>query len=346
MKRNLSTNASLLALMIAAATGCAAQAPGPITGDDDVNQPDDDDLPVPLTPEGRFTVQSDFDLATNLPGTAGTVANYFINATDDPEDPSKFIIEQLVNALPDGSIKNTLNGSIPFVAGYVNDKVRALTPEFVDKIIDLGDAFGQVTHHFGTNEILEITAGGRGTKTINGLHLVIDNVPLDIAFTDHGIQPITVANVQVALDQAGRLTVQPHVVPMKYGALVKLALEQAVIPMVDPSASTLEDALKNVVNCQAVGQWVYEAVDIGSASTFESACNTGLHLAPQALYGYLDSLDTSALEFNLTGTARGVDRNGDSKMDEIQTGVWTGEVKYSGSPAPLSTAKFHGSKAI
>ena len=60
----------------------------------------------------------------------------------------------------------------------------------------------------------------------------------------------------------------------------------------------------------------------------------------------VDNLDTSALEFNLTGTARGVDRNGDSKMDEIQTGVWTGEVKYSGSPAPLSTAKFHGSKAI
>lgn len=345
MKRILTT--SLLSMMVAVATGCAAQAPGlPDDGDDTTTPPPDDDLPVPLTAEGRFMVQSDFDLATNIPGTVGNVTRYFIDATDDPDDPSKFIIEQLVAALPDGSVKNTLSGSIPFVAGYVNDKVRDISPEFIDKMIDLGDAFGQVVQHFGTNETWDITAGGRGTKTVTGLHFTIDNVPLDLAFADYGIAPIKVDNIQITLEQTGRLAFAPHTVPMKYGMLVKLALEQAVIPMVDPSASSLEDVLKNVVNCQAVGQWVYEAIDVGSASTFESACNTGLHLAPQALYGALDNLDSSALEFNMTGTARGVDRNADSKMDEIQTGVWTGEVEYAGSPAPLSTAKFHGSKAI
>ena len=49
MKRNLSTTSSLLALMVAVATGCAAEAPGPVD-DDDTRPPDD--LPVPLTPEG------------------------------------------------------------------------------------------------------------------------------------------------------------------------------------------------------------------------------------------------------------------------------------------------------
>ncbi|MDX2089358.1 MAG: hypothetical protein SFX73_16005 [Kofleriaceae bacterium] len=339
------TTSSILALMVAVATGCAAQAPGPIDNDDD-NMDDPDDLPVPLTPEGRFNVQSDFDLATNLPGTAGNVARYFIQATDDPDDPTKFILEQVLAALPNGSVKNTLQGSVPFVAGYLNDKLLEVAPDFLDKIVDVGDAFGQVAQHFGTTEVLEITAGGRGIKTVNGLHFTIDGVDLDLPFADFNVQPVKVENLMVTLDQAGRLKVNPHMVPLKYGQLMKIALEQAVIPMIDPSASTLDDLLKNLVNCQAVGRYVYEAIDVGSASTFESACNAGLTIGSNALYNYLNNVDTAALEFNLTGTARGVDRNNDSKMDEIQTGVWTGDLKYSGSPAPLSTAKFHGSKAI
>lgn len=348
MKRNLSTTSSILALMVAVATGCAAQAPGiPGDDDDDDMQDPDENLPVPLTPEGRFNVQSDFDVATNLPGTAGTVARYFIQATDDPDDPTKFIIEQILTALPDGSIKNTLAGSVPFVAGYLNDRLLQVAPDFVGKIVDIGDAFGQIAQHFGTNELVEITSGGRGTKTVTGLHFVVDNVPIDLPFADFNLEPIKVENIMVNLDQAGRLTFAPHTVPMKYGTVMKLALDYAIIPMIDPSASNLEDVLKSVVNCQAVGQYVYTALDeIGSPSTFESACNTGLRLGANALYNSLNNIDTAALEFNLTGTARGVDRNNDSKMDEIQTGVWTGELKYSGSPAPLSTAKFHGSKAI
>ena len=46
---------------------------------------------------------SDFDVATNMPGTAGAVVNTFIDATDSPDDPSHWILDQLVKQLPDGS---------------------------------------------------------------------------------------------------------------------------------------------------------------------------------------------------------------------------------------------------
>src|SRR5690606_22338762 len=141
---------------------------------------------------------------------------------------------------------------------------------------DVGDAFGQIAQHFGTIETLEITSGGRGTKTVTGLHFVDDSVPMDFHFADYNIAPVKDENVMVTLDQAGRLAIQPHMVPMKYGAIMKLALDQAIIPMIDPASSNLEDVLKGVVNCQAVGRYVHEAINIGSASTFESACNTGL----------------------------------------------------------------------
>ena len=272
------------------------------------------------------------------------VVNYFINATDDPDDPTKFIVEQVIAALPDGSIKSNLQGAVPFVAGYLNDKLLEVAPDFVTKIVNVGDAFGQVAHHFGTIEKLEINAAGATVKTVQGLHFNIDNVDMDFTFKDYGIADVKVEGLQVTLATTGKLDIAPHKVPMKYGALLKLALNNAIIPMIDPSVTDLEGLLKTMINCQAVGQYVYEAIDLGSAGTFESACNAGLKAGSTAFYKALDNVDTAALEFGLTGTARGVDRNKDGKMDDIQTGVWTGDLKYAGSPAPLATAKFFGTK--
>ncbi len=342
MTRSLSM--SLLLALGITAVGCAADAPG-MTGDDttDPTNPPDDQ-PVPTTPEGKFAVQSDFDLATNLPGTAGTVVNYFIQATDDPDDPTRFIVEKLVAALPNGSVKNTLNGAIPFVAGYLNDRLLQVAPNFVSKIVEVGDAFGQVAHNFGTIEVLDITAAGAATKTVQGLHFKVDNIDMDFNFKDYNMQDIKIDGLQVTLEPSGKLAISKHTVGLKYGSVLHLALDQAIIPLIDPSAQNLGDLLKNLVNCQAVGTYVYQAVGIGSASTFESACNAGLAAAGPALYTQLDNLDGSALLFEIAGTARGIDKNHDGKMDDIATGLWAGDMKYAGSPAPLSTAKFFGTK--
>jgi hypothetical protein len=343
----MTRNLSIILLAAAAATGCAADPAD--AGDDDGGGGGGgggggDPQPVPATPEGKFKVTSEFDLATNAPGTPGTIVNYFINATDDPDDPTKFIVDQIIAALPNGSIKNALINGAPFVTGYLNDRLLEVAPNFVAKLVDLGDAFGQVTKHFGTLEVLEINAQGQATKVVNGLHFTIDSVPMDFAFADEGIADTKVEGLMVTLEPSGKLSVASHVVPMKYGQVLRLAIDKGIIPMIDPSAQNLGDILHSVVNCQAVGQYVFEAIGFGSASTFESACNSGLTAAGGALYNALDSLDASALEFTMAGTARGVDRNADSKMDDIQSGVWTGTLGYAGTPAPLGAAKFFGAK--
>lgn len=340
MKRNHLSTTLFLALATASAVGCAADAPGQ-DDDDDMTQPPED-LPVPLTPAGRFAVQSDFDVAANMPGTAGTIANYFINATNDPDDPTRFILEKAAEALPEGSFKNALNQAIPLASGIVNDKLLQLVPDFVTKIVAMGNGFGDIAHHFGTIEILEIDAAGKATKTVQGLHFKVNNIDLDYMFRDYGLQDVKVENLKVTLEQSGKLTIAPHKVPLKYGSVLKIAMNNAIIPMIDPSVTDLEGLLKSVINCNAVGTWIYDHVGFLSASTFESACNSGLAAGSAAFYKALDNLDVAALEFNLTGTARGVDKNRDGKMDDIQTGVWTGELAYSGTPAPLATAKFFG----
>jgi len=341
MTRNLSIS---FLLGLAAATGCTA---GDVAGDGDGDgdgSGSDDELPVPLTPEGKFNITSDFDLATNAPGTAGQVANYFISATDDPDDPTKFMVDELIKALPDGSIKNIAQQSAPFITGYLNDRLLEVAPDFVTKVIDMGDAFGQVTKNFGTLEVLEINAQGQAVKTVKGLHFKIDNVDMDFAFADHNIDETKVEGLMVTLDKTGKLAISDHKVGLKYGQVLRLAIDQAVVPMIDPSAQNVGDILHSAVNCQAVGRYVFEALDFGSPSTYESACTSGLTAAANALYSQLNNIDTAALEFGIAGAARGVDKNSDGKMDDIQVGTWTGTLGYSGSPAPLGAAKFFGKK--
>lgn len=345
MTRNISL--ALMFALGAAATGCAADAVAPPGGDDGSGGSgggDDGSGSVPLTPEGKFNVTSDFDVATNAPGTPGLIANYFIQATDDPDDPTKFILDELIKQLPNGTIKNTLQGAAPFVAGYLNDRLLDVAPDFVTKIVDVGDKFGQVTKHFGTVEQLEVTAQGAATTTVTGLHFKIDNVDMDFAFADYNIAPTKVTGLMVTLDPTGKLAISDHKVPLKYGQVLRIAIDQAIIPMVDPSASNIGDILHSVVNCQAVGQYVFDAIGFGSPSTFESACNSGLTAAGNALYTQLDNIDTAALEFGLAGTARGLDKNHDGKLDDISVGTWTGTLSYSGTAAPLGTAKFFGAK--
>jgi len=287
---------------------------------------------------------STFDVATNMPGTAGQVINQIIDATDSPDDPTRWILDQLVAQLPSGSFKNTVQQAIPFVSGYLNDRLLEVAPDFVVTIRDMGNKFGQIARNFGTLETLEVAADGQATKTVTGVHFVVDQLELDYSFTDYGVQNVSVPGVVVQLDKTGRLSIGEHKVPLAYGKVLRIALDEMVIPMIDPSAVTLEDVLKNVVNCRAVGQYTYDALGIGSASTFESACLGGLKAGANAIYSQMGKVDTVALEFGLTGIAKGVDKNKDGKLDQIQTGAWTGTLAYGGQGAPLAAAKFVGER--
>jgi hypothetical protein len=344
MKTNSLPYALLFALG-ASAAGCAASAPddhGDDTGSGGGGDGSGSET-VPLTAEGKYAVTSQFDIATNMPGTAGQVINQIIDATDSADDPTHWILDQLVAQLPSGSFKNTVQGAIPFVSGYLNDRLLDVAPDFVVTLRDLGNKFGQAARHFGTLETLEV-AGGSATKTVTGVHFVVDQLELDYLFHDYAVADVSVPNVSVALDQTGRLSIGEHKVPLSYGKVMRMALDEMVIPLIDPSAVTLEDVLKGVVNCHNVGQYVYEAVGIGSPSTFETACLAGLKAGSNAIYAQMAKVDSVALEFGLTGIAKGVDKNHDGKLDQIQTGAWQGTLAYGGASAPLAAATFTGTR--
>jgi hypothetical protein len=332
----------LLALGTTSLVGCAASAPDDYVGPGGGSGSNEE--PIPLTPEGRFAMHSTFDIATNMPGTAGAVVNAIIDATDSADDPTRWVLEQLVKQLPDGSIKNTVSGAIPFVAGYLNDRVLEVAPNFVVTVRDLGNKFGQVARNFGTLETLEVNAQGQATKVVNGVEFTLDQIELQYLFAHYQMMDISIPGLTVDLETTGRLTISEHKVPLSYGKVLRIALDEVVIPMIDPSAIKVEDLLKKVVNCQAVGKYTYEALGIGSASTFETACQAGLTGGSNAVYSLIAKVDESALEFGINGVARAIDKNKDGKMDQIQTGAWTGTLAYGGNGSPLSRGTFIGAR--
>jgi hypothetical protein len=300
--------------------------------------------PAPTTVAGHYALHSEFDLATNLPGAAGEVVEVLLDATDGPDDPTRYLVDLLVAELPDGSIKRFAQYSAPYVAGYLNDRLLEIAPTFVTRLRDAGNNLGQVAHHFGTIEVLDVARDGRASHTVTGLHLDIDRVGLDFAFADIGQPNVRVDGVTVTFDDTGTFAISSHAVPLPYGSVLRIALDKAIVPALDPAAIDLGDLLRRLVNCAAVGRNVHDALGIGSPSTFAAACQTGLAAGARAVYNAIDRADRAALEFDLAGTAKALDLDRDGRLDRIQTGAWTGQLSYAGTPSPLARATFYGER--
>jgi hypothetical protein len=343
-------------LVLALALGAVACGTDPSTmsgggGDDDGGGGggggggDDEPLP-PLDASGAYRMRSTFDLATNMPGTAGAVINSIIDATDDSDDPVHWLVDQIIAELDDGPIKSALDAAKPFVVGYLNERLLDLAPDFVTTMVQVGHDFGDIAKHFAINETIELTRSGDGyvaVHTLTGAHFKIGTIESDYAFVNYRLPNVVVSNVAVTMDETGHLTIAAHKLPVAYGKLLRLGLDAAIIPMLDSSARSLGELLTSNVNCQAVGTAIGEAVGFGTTA-FRNACSAGIAAAAHFVYTKIDAIDGSALELGLNGTARAMDKNNDRRIDSIQTGTWAGTLTYGGSPTPLIPAMFSGER--
>lgn len=301
---------------------------------------------------GKYQLQSTFDLATNMPGTVGTVVNQFIAATDDASDPTKWIIDQMLSQMSSGTIKSLLQTAEPFVAGYLNDQLLQIAPDFVTTVLAAGNAFGDMAKHFGLAETLDVAGtvdGYTGNLTATGVHFDINGATYDLGFADYQMTSVAVSSVAVQLDAANNLSIGDHKLPLSYGKLLRIGLDAAIIPTLDPYATNLDELLENHIDCYMVGVNVEYALydqfglDFGS-DVFEQACHTGLQVGASYIYQQIANIDQAAFEFDMTGAAKAVDSNHDYKVDTLASGKWTGTLSYSGTPAPLSTATFTGAR--
>lgn len=305
----------------------------------------------PLDATGTYTVHSTFDLATNMPGTAGTVVNTIIDATDSPDDPSRWVVDQILEQLPDGSLaKSLLTDAEDLGVGALNNELLRVAPDFVSTMVQVGQDFGDLAKNVGLDETLALTPGAMpgsytAVHTVSGLHYQLGNQQGDLAFASYQLPDVEVDNVAITMDATGQLTIAAHDVPLSYGKLLRLGLDAAIIPLIDASAHNLDDLLAHQVDCTAVGQAIASAIGFSSAAgTIAGACSAGLAAGATLVYTKIGDIDDNALKFSINGTARGVDRNNDRQIDQIQTGTWAGTLAYGTTPTPLIPAAFFGER--
>ena len=306
------------------------------------NQP-----PAPLDATGKYTMHSTFDIATNLPGTAGDVVSTIIDATDDDDDPTHWLLDQIIAHVPNDTVRDILSASEGFVAGYLNERLLDLAPDFLSTLVQISRDLGDVGKQFGLAETLELAHAGdnyMAVHTVTGAHFKLGDQEGDYALSNYQLPNVVVSNVAVTMDQTGQLAIAAHDVSLAYGQLLRLGLDAAIIPALDPSAHNLGELLTSKAHCDKIGSAIADAIHIGSASLFKSACINGLNAAANFVYSKISSIDGTALKFGLTGSARATDKNNDRKIDAIQTGNWSGTLSYGATPTPLLPATFSGEK--
>lgn len=300
-------------------------------GSDAEPTPDASVLAVPIDPAGRFAVRSSITLAAP-PAAVTDVLAELTTATDGPDDPSRYLINLVIDRLPAGYIKTFAVEAAPFLAAYVTARISSAAPRFVPGVRALVDGLGRTARRIDTLEHVEIDPSGRVYRTIQGLRFE----GTDVYFADVGLADVTVTTTALVAGEG--LVIAAHTAGVAYGPLLRLGLDRAVIPAVVPGARDLAGALHGLVDCTRLGALLAEAVGLGPARLYADACTVGLTRVAARIYDQLPALDAAPISLEVTGAARAIDHDGNGTMDAFADGRWVGTFDR----APLGAAIFEG----
>ena len=315
---------------------------------------------IPLDASGTYDMKSQFDLVSGIPGPAGDVINTILDMTDDPNDPATWLIDRALDAIDSGTVRDLAGSARPALDSFLNDYIHDSAPDLVLTLLEIGDQLGQVARKFGVNSQLQVTAvrmpdtGLTGKHTMTGVSYTIDGVSYDFTMAELELGESMADGISVGLVGTTKMEIGDHTLPFAYGRVLVFALNNVIIPLIDPFASDLGDVLANRVNCYQIGWEVYEfvAYNVGdffgilSPGLFESACEAGLDAAGNAIEAQLAGIGGEGAAFVIHGDARIADTNLDHKVDVLRTGLWEGVFRLGGAESLLARPdqKFTGTR--
>jgi hypothetical protein len=333
-----------LSALVALHGGCAGEAlndPGDDPGDQDPgDDPDGDGDPdQPLDATGMYQIDSRFDLISGMPGTVGEVANTFVEMTDDPYDPASWLIDTVLASWDGGIAEDLIEGARPGLDALLHEKLMERAPDLVNQLVEVGDRFGQVAREFGINSTLEVVGdsgdGLSATHTAMGYHFAINGTEHAYTLDELERDPVAIEGIGVEFDGTS-LRLSEHSVPLQYGGFLAMVLDDVIIPQVHAGAHDLGDLLQSLVDCDAVGQSIYDELDFGSPGVYAGLCTMGLETGAGFVMNKLVSIDEEAqVKLIIAGSAHAADQSGDRRIDTLSSGAWTGAIDYAGSMGTL-----------
>jgi hypothetical protein len=300
--------------------------------------------PQALSLEGTYQLESQFDVVAGLPGTVGEVVRTAIDITDDPNDPTTFLIDLALQQIDNSSITSAVNSLRPGLDVGINEFLKDQLGDVYENLLAFGNGFGDAAQRFGLKSELAITKKPDGTyiakHTVKGIFFFTDagghRQRQDVDLAEMSIDYVVTDNVPVTRTGDTAITIGDHALPVSYGKALVYMVRNIVIALIDPWARNLTEFLQDIVDCDALGEKIADEVGFGSAGIYSSACNTALAFAGNYLEGKLGEVGGTATGFNLHGSARIQDSNGDKKIDKIVGGEWEGRLDIGPDAATLA----------
>jgi len=293
--------------------------------------PDAPTTDIPRSAAGIFRVTSSIELA-QVPAQARALLAELASATDDADDPGRYLVDRMIDAMQDTTAKALARELEPVLAGLVQAEISDIAPKLAPGLTAIARELERDARQWQTHELWRIQLGGAVDRVVTGIRVG----DTDLAFAETQLPDATAAST-VALASSGALDISNHQLAWSYGAVLRLALDRAVLPKIVPGSHDLAQALTALVDCRRLGTRMAAAIGFGPDALYTAACAIALTEAAQRFY---TRLPAGAVPLQLSGHARGVDRDADGNMDEITGGTWSGSLDGDG----LATATFDGQK--
>ncbi len=295
-----------------------------------------------LDATGTFQIDSHYDLAEGVPGPVGDVVNAIFDMTDDPTDPSTWVIDQILTQINNATITGAVGSLRPGLDVALNEALLHNTPEFVSTIVNVGDDLGQVARQFGSLSTLTVTRdpdlGLVASHGFDAFRFTVEGVEHEYSMSELELEQSQAQQIKLTLRGVTKLSIARHELPVAYGHLLRFVLDHAIIPSIAPTAHNLGELLTTLIDCASVGQLLAQRIGVGPPLVYEIACKAGLTVGGALIEQALDGVQANAT-LGIAGDARPKDESGDEKIDHLDFGQWEGELTFPAGATRLTRPK-------
>lgn len=295
------------------------------------------------TATGRYRIETDGDLGEGFISTLGPRLGTIADLIDGANDPATYIIDRVLAEANNGTLSSAVNFFRPGLDAALNDYIISLAPELIGGLRRFGGELGRVARDLHFLSTFDVTEPAAAELTHD---LAIRHTVTDVVFTDGsggrrelplsmaGVPNPVVDNVYGRIEdpaamgvagQPARMVIDLHRIDYPLEPVLRLALDQVILPELFPGAMSLGNVLTTFINCTSVGQWIATNVGVGSASMWGGLCTSALTAVGDVLENELTGwLASTSGTLVISGQAVVTDTDRNRSIDRLTDGKWAG----------------------
>lgn len=276
---------------------------------------------------GVFDMTETFDVTEGFPSSI----NFILDAaTGLTTDPANWLIDLAVASGLPSWLTSLLDDSRLLISGYINDAIAGLNrPSYVDEILMAGAELDRVFTELtiaGTLSISEANEFGEGIAVHRLREL---RVPVGDEIVTRPLRDQRVDDVGIVFTD-GMQSIAPHTFMVSLGEIMRIVLNDIILPRLPDSPGSLGELLGNLINCDGLGDASFLPMDTPQTirDGLETVCEAGIAWAGNKIEEEIGALlDWDTL--TLSGEGMTMDEDQDYRADEFEG---TADAVWSGGP--------------